>query len=474
MVKLHFSSVKQIATVYNYDFQPETLEHEDYLLKVFNQEEPPVDLCSTNVQYLFIAGCYYRSINRNYDEMEKYFLKAIDAGDANSMLLLSIHHFSSGDVHNDKIAKYMQILAKDLKSAYAISSYATLFMKHDRETARECLKIAVELNYEPAMLEYAIKHEENAIKKYNLLRSCVEKFKNTTAMIQLGKLHEQIGDVDNMKKYYQNAIDGGNNEGYMCLSAFYYKINDFENAKQSLIDGVNKGCIYAMEKLAGYYLKIDKTNEEQAMELLDKSAKNGNMESLYKLIDIYGERGDEEQMLHYMQYGVSVNDETTICNMATFYEKKRDYEKMKELLHHGIAIFSTNASSKMANYYEKIEHNRDEMKKYHMILLENLSIEQTAHFTALAHKYTPIEYYFMLQNIKNKPEIVKSIINSMHDDKNIRNYNNKLALSDKFNIITDLCIICHEENKKALPFNCAHICCVDCFVRVNNVCPFCK
>jgi TPR repeat protein len=160
--------------------------------------------------------------------MKKYYLMAIELNDAEAMNNLGCYYKNiEKDYENAKKYYLMAIELNNSKAMFNLGSYYEKIEK-DYENAKKYYLMAIELNYSDAMNKLAIYYEEiekdyeNA-KKYYLMAI---QLNNSDAMNNLGIYYQIIEkDYENMKKYYIMAI------GLNVSGAMYnleQSINKFE------------------------------------------------------------------------------------------------------------------------------------------------------------------------------------------------------------------------------------------------------
>ena len=95
-----FETLDDISTVCEiYFFDEEEIKYEKDIINIFNGNIPK----EVNNDFLLnIIGLYYEIIEKNYDEMEKYYLKAVEFNNIEAMNGLS---FDYTDIKNDKEMK---------------------------------------------------------------------------------------------------------------------------------------------------------------------------------------------------------------------------------------------------------------------------------------------------------------------------------------------------------------------------------
>jgi tetratricopeptide (TPR) repeat protein len=483
---LSFPSIKNIETTYECEFDKDLLIHEQYILQLFNGIVSPVPATPDILNdLLYITGGYYSCFSRDYAKMKEYYLVAYGNKCQKSMIGLAM--FSYQSENNPELAeKYFKDAVK-LGNSKAMQEYGKFkqAMKEEDEAIR-LYRLAMKKGNKQAMVEYAMTFNITPYEKYMVLQKC----KTASSYIELGKLHDKIGNVKEAEKFYTLATktnDYNAVHGYIHLAnihswmaSHYVDMDNVEmeerhrhGFKTAFEEIMSSDYVPAYMYFADFYAEIMGDEEKEIM-CLEGAEKLDCLEAISRLAYSAYKKGDINAYEKYMEKGISLNCRDIICDYAKYQGSvKKDFAKMKELYLHGIALHSTNASAQLANHYINVEHDVEQAKKYHIICLENYDSTQEINHTTIFDKYKPIELYLLLNNLKNKNHIVTNKLKELRNSKIVCRYHNVLANSEKFNIIADTCLICHEEEKKGLTFDCGHICCVDCYVKVE-VCPVCK
>ena len=211
-----FNSFEEICDKFNYNKDKnERYDYlSEYILNLYNHKIIEND----SADKLFWNGNYYRNIKRNYDEMKKYYLMAIDLNNSDAM---------------NKLGIYYQIIEKNYD-----------------ETKKYYL-MAIELNNDTSMYNLAIyyqKIEKNYEKMKKYLLMAIE-LNNSDAMNNLGYYYQEIKrNYDEMKRYYLMAIELNNNTAMINLEfhykddllSFYCLLSKIENKNDLINEKINE------------------------------------------------------------------------------------------------------------------------------------------------------------------------------------------------------------------------------------------
>jgi tetratricopeptide (TPR) repeat protein len=170
-----------------------------------------------------IAEYYFKE--KDYENMKKYYLMALDSGSSIAMMCLAEYY-------------------KDTEKNYKLM--------------KKYYKMAIEKGHSNAMHSLGY-HYHNTEKNYELMEKyylmAINKG-NADAMFNLGLYYDKIKDYENMKKYYLMAIDKGNSNAMFYLGGYYYEIKDYENMKKYYTMAINKGDSVVLNNLTDYLIPI--------------------------------------------------------------------------------------------------------------------------------------------------------------------------------------------------------------------------
>ena len=142
---------------------------------------------------LFYLGVYYFEIEKDYDQMKKYYLMAINKGDSNSMYNLGCY-YRDVEKDYDQMKKYY-LMAINKGDSNAMNNLAWYYQNVEKDYSQ--------------------------MKKYYLM--AIDKG-NSNSMNNLAWYYQNVEkDYDQMKKYYLMAIDKGNTKAMDKLLNFYSK-----------------------------------------------------------------------------------------------------------------------------------------------------------------------------------------------------------------------------------------------------------
>jgi len=197
--------INHIYNLYKYDIDERN---------TFKMEDSIIDL---------YYGVYYE-IKKNYEQMKKYYLVAIEKGNVSAMNNLGFYY-------------------RDIEKDY--------------ERMKTYYLMAIENNHSGAMNNLGFYYEKiekdyEQMKKYYIM--AIEKG-NKSAMYNLGLYYLEIEkDYEQMKKYYYMAIEKGHASTMFSFGLYYDDVEkDYNLMEKYCLMAIEKGHRIAMYKLEQFY-----------------------------------------------------------------------------------------------------------------------------------------------------------------------------------------------------------------------------
>ena len=193
------------------DDRPELV---DKFIDLFINNSIDDELLTNDSTYMRYVGIYYKKVNKDYDQMKKYYLMAIEKGNSKAM---------------NNLGSYYKNIEKDY----------------------------------------------DQMKKYYLM--AIEK-RNFTAMNNLGLFYKNIEkDYDQMKKYYIMAIEKGDPSVMNNLGVYYKNIEkDYDQMQKYYLMAIEKGNSTAMNNFRLYYNNDEKEYYHLFINLNEARKRTGN------------------------------------------------------------------------------------------------------------------------------------------------------------------------------------------------------
>jgi TPR repeat protein len=432
---LNMNTLLDITNKYDITFSEEYSEHEREIVDIFNGK---INDETTNDIVLNCVGLYHRYVTSNYELAVKYFLMAIEKGNADAINNLGWYYAKIEKNYEFAVKYYLMAIEKgNVNSMYNLGWYYDDIEKN-YDLAVKYYLLAIEKGNAKAMNNlgwYYAKIEKNyelAIKYYLM---AIEKC-NVKAMDNLGRYYAKIEkNYELAIKYYLMAIEKGNKKAMNNLGHYYENVEKhYDLAVKYYLMAIEKGNVVAMNNLGWYYAKIEK-NYELAVKYYLMAIEKGNKKAIYNLA-MYYDNVEKNYKLAAKYYMMAIKNDNGIPNLNTLitkcimlmYDKTHD-DGLTELF---------------LRCYDK-----------HKDICET-EINQLPHNAKLN----------ILSLLGRVCECTKCI-----------EFENKKANLARL----DTCGICLRENLQCIPFNnldiCPHVTCVDCYIVLkgnNSKCPFCR
>ena len=263
---MEFSTIQEIETKFKITWTKNYYDEDD-ILAVFNGQD---DLLKKDLdgKKINVRGVFHYRVTKNYKEMEKYYLMAIELGSAISMYNLGVYH-NNVTKNYEEMEKYylMAIECGDNNAMNDLGVYHCKVTKNYEKMEKYYLMV-IECGDNNAMnnlgaYHYNITKNYEKMEKYYLMAiECG----NNNAMCNLGVYHYHITkNYKEMEKYYLMAIECGNNKAMCNLGVYHYNIT--KNYKE-------------MEK---YYLMAIECGNNNTMLYLKKHYRTDL--SLFRILD---------------------------------------------------------------------------------------------------------------------------------------------------------------------------------------------
>ena len=208
--------------IVNIEFDDKYCKYEKIILDIFNNGNLNYDLNDGNI--LNIIGLYYEK-NKNYKEMEAYFIIASRLDNTDAMNNLGLYYNKIEDYERMKKYYLMALEKKSLKiNNLCVLGHYYQTVEFDFDKMKLYYLMAIELKSKDAMFNMAIyyqfvNYEPNEMKKYYLMAIELD---DDEAMYYLGCYYQSIEkNYYEMKKYYLMAIELNNENALINICNFY-------------------------------------------------------------------------------------------------------------------------------------------------------------------------------------------------------------------------------------------------------------
>jgi len=172
-------------------------------------------LYQTNDEYTFFNLGVYYNIQKNYDEMKKYYLMSIILNNSDAMFNLGLYYDDIEE--NYDLAKKYYLMATELGNSNAMFNIGLHYddIEENYDLAKKYYLMATELGDSNAMFNLGY-YYDNEVKNYDLAKKyylMATELGDSNAMYNLGYYYYNVvKNYDLAKKYYLMAIKLGNSD----------------------------------------------------------------------------------------------------------------------------------------------------------------------------------------------------------------------------------------------------------------------
>ena len=202
-----FETLDDITTVCERNFfDEEKIKYEKDIINIFNGNIPK----ETNNDFLLnIIGLYYEIIEKNYDEMKKYYFKAVEFNNIEAMNGLSFYYT---DIKNYKEMKKYYLMAIELGDTISMYNLGYYYQRiKNYEEMKKYYLMAFENGNNDGLyylMEYYSLYNNNNYKELEDILLLYFEKGNKEVIIYLAKYYEKFEiDYDKMEKYYLIGIE---------------------------------------------------------------------------------------------------------------------------------------------------------------------------------------------------------------------------------------------------------------------------
>ena len=189
--------------------------------------------------------------DRQYDEMKKYFLQAIDENNSDAAYHLGCYYKEQHDYANMK--KYLLVAARagHVDASDEIGYF--YYYHHNYNLAKKYFLSAYESGYIPAAYGLALCHKKCS--EFDLMVKYLTVCSDGDIMVakyELGKYYKKLNDFENMKHFWKTIANYHSRAAYH-LGRYYQKQQDFDRMKKFYLKSIELYDQSALAKLNDYY-----------------------------------------------------------------------------------------------------------------------------------------------------------------------------------------------------------------------------
>ncbi len=327
-----FETLEQLYEHYNCDISSisQYIVYEKEILDMFNSHN--VDDYKENRDLFLWIGRYYNDIERDYDNMKKYYLLAIDKDNLIAMVNLGNYY---DNIENYDLMKRYYLMAIDKGNPYAMGNLGYYYqnVEKDYDKMKKYYLMAIDKGEIKSMYNLG-RYYENVEKNYDLMKKyylmTVDKGNSDTkdkgylyAIYSLGYYYHAIEkDYDKMKKYYLMAIDKGDPNAMGNLGYYYQNVEkDYDLMKRYYLMAIKKGNLDAENNIKKLTTSLERYVLYTEMDIPFK-------EKLSKDINIYKNKLKTSSKIDDCNICIENNKECILLNCFAHYICKQCYIKL--------------------------------------------------------------------------------------------------------------------------------------------------
>jgi len=301
---------------------------------------------------------YYQKI-KNYEEMKKYYLKAIERDDESAMFKLGL--FYHDEKNYDEMKKYY-LMAIEKENPIAMHNLGIYYKTEKNfDEMKKYLLMATEKGYKKSSYVLAKYYENTKTNKefaFQYYKIAADKGEGNSAYY-IGNYYKNEKNYDKMTKYYLIAIEDDNKEAMITLGIIDEERRIELFGKAMMIDVM----LYEEIKKKFDEDKFLKIIEEVIDILLLK--KNLDVRILFKFVS---KNVDKYERL-FMDILCESKDLERIRKCIQDYESCGMYDALEKSLLVAVKLGCSKSMFELGFFYKN--RNFEEAKKYYMMAIEN-------------------------------------------------------------------------------------------------------
>jgi hypothetical protein len=174
---------------------------------------------------------------------------------------------------------------------------------------------------------------------------------------------------------------------------------------------------------------------------------------------------------------IKKGDSDAMVNLGYYYEHENiDYKKSIKYFLMAIEKGNTIAMICLGDHYIKIKKDYNLMMKYYLMAIEKNDSSAMHNLSCYCDENDcNFDFYKKLKQMKNKNLLILNKIDELKKNKDVINYETKIAASHKDNNYK-ICPLCLEDNILNIDLTCGkHQVCINCYdINLQCVYNFCK
>ena len=346
-------------------------------------------------------------LKKNYSEAEKWFLQSEKQGELQATeRLTEIYNIEKNDVKreeklsvlsNQKRTAYMYELGKlyikkgeyvkaeelftklkdygIIKASDRLSDIKEILKNENKGEMAEKKIMEQDKNLEKSDVEIIFNEAQKMLfsnpEKAKMYLEKIEKHKRLAAAY-LAEYYMDKFDVENTKKWLENAAERGEVSSMYDLGRLYEEEKNYEEAEKWYKKALGKNYMIPLSRLGNIYEK--KGNYKEAEKWYKKGVQNDNRGAIKNLALLYEKEGNSEESEKLLIKLSEKNDFFGMLSLSEKYHNEKNYEEAEKIdkkLYELGAVDRINLIGKAEEY----KKNYEEAEKWYLIGANQGNIE---------------------------------------------------------------------------------------------------
>ena len=309
-------------------------------------------------------------LKKNYSEAEKWFLQSENQGELQATeRLTEIYNIEKNDVKREE---KLSVLSNQKRTAYMYELGKLYIKKGEYVKAEELFTKLKDYGIIKASdrlsdIKEILKNESKAELAEKKIMEQDKNLEKSDVEIIFNEAQKMLFSNPEKAKMYLEKIEKHKRLAAAYLAEYYMDKFDVENTKKWLENAAERGEVSSMYDLGRLY--EEEKNYEEAEKWYKKALGKNYMIPLSRLGNIYEKKGDYKEAEKWYKKGVQNDNRGAIKNLALLYEKEGNSEESEKLL---IKLSEKNDFFGMLSLSEKYhnEKNYEEAEKIDKKLYE--------------------------------------------------------------------------------------------------------
>lgn len=309
-------------------------------------------------------------LKKNYSEAEKWFLQSEKQGELQATeRLTEIYNIEKNDVKREE---KLSVLSNQKRTAYMYELGKLYIKKGEYVKAEELFTKLKDYGIIKASdrlsdIKEILKNENKGEMAEKKIMEQDKNLEKSDVEIIFNEAQKMLFSNPEKAKMYLEKIEKHKRLAAAYLAEYYMDKFDVENTKKWLENAAERGEVSSMYDLGRLY--EEEKNYEEAEKWYKKALGKNYMIPLSRLGNIYEKKGDYKEAEKWYKKGVQNDNRGAIKNLALLYEREGNSEESEKLL---IKLSEKNDFFGMLSLSEKYhnEKNYEEAEKIDKKLYE--------------------------------------------------------------------------------------------------------